>query len=529
MHPSLRPGLPRAAGSRAAQRLRSAAFGLLQHTRAALRLPTIPSALVSIPRTLVIAAALLATSPIARAQYPGHIDTSKPAKGSTLRAVAVLEWTGPPGKPSASRLIPITIFDGDHLHDGTLYLSQPAPLALQSGNEYELQLAGRPIGLYDLHSAGHSQLGDLDSWLGYGVWKPLPKPAPPAFNSSGLTVTGLNEDEPVLLRKHPKGSDADHSAATGNSASGKTAPGGTGPVDPDRPTLRRSSEGSSGQATQPAAASQPGGSGPGGTGPVDPDRPTLHHLPPAPTTPATGDGPLRETGLNSPDPNRPRLTYGKPKSLATASLELKGNPPQMQQMIAVSDPTASISHPWNYSWPSPFDQANARRALEAIARAALTPAPAPSPATKTSKSAPSAGHLVTPLTPPARLGKESFRSFELEYGAAPTMVFSASTPPADSTSLDANGQPIAAPPQRFVTLIAQPDLYGNPIVLQKTVTDAAHLDETPRLRLIDAVDALGNNRAELLFERIGDHERNFALYSVINGSMQRIFTTVPLP
>ena len=474
-------------------------------------------------------AVLFALTPAARAQYPGRIDTTQAKKGSTLRAVAVLEWTGTAGKPTASRLIPIAVFDGDRLHDGTLYLSQPEPLALESGTEYELQSSGKPVGVFDIFSAGHNQLGDLDSWLGYGAWNPLPKPAPPAFNSSGLTVTGLNEDEPVLLRKHPKGSDADHSAATGNSASGKTAPGGTGPVDPDRPTLRRSSEGSSGQATQPAAASQPGGSGPGGTGPVDPDRPTLHHLPPAPTTPATGDGPLRETGLNSPDPNRPRLTYGKPKSLATASLELKGNPPQMQQMIAVSDPTASISHPWNYSWPSPFDQANARRALEAIARAALTPAPAPSPATKTSKSAPSAGHLVTPLTPPARLGKESFRSFELEYGAAPTMVFSASTPPADSTSLDANGQPIAAPPQRFVTLIAQPDLYGNPIVLQKTVTDAAHLDETPRLRLIDAVDALGNNRAELLFERIGDHERNFALYSVINGSMQRIFTTVPLP
>ncbi len=464
------------------------------------------------------------------AQYPGRIDTTKPSKGSTLRAVAVLEWTGTPGKPSASRLIPVSVFDGDRLHDGTLYLSQPEPLALESGTEYELQSTGKPVGIFDIFSAGHNQLGDVDSWLGYGAWKPMPKPAPPAFNSSGLTVTGLNEDEPVLLRKHPKGAETASASATGNAAASKTATGGTGPVDPDRPTLRRSSQasGSSGQATQPAATSQPGGSGP-----VDPDRPTLHHLPPAPTTPATGDGPLRETGLNSPDPNRPRLTYGKPKNLAAAALELKGNPPQMQQIVAVSDPTASMPHPWTYSWPSSFDQANARRALEAIARAALTPkaAPAPTPAAKTAKSAHpnSTGHLVTPLTPPVRLGQESFRSFELEYGAAPTMVFSASTPPADSPTLDANGQPTAEPPQRFVTLVAQPDLYGNPIVLKKNVTDAAHLDETPRLRLVDAVDAMGNNRAELLFERIGDHRRTFALYSVINGSMQRIFTTVPLP
>ena len=97
------------------------------------------------------------------------------------------------------------------------------------------------------------------------------------------------------------------------------------------------------------------------------------------------------------------------------------------------------------------------------------------------------------------------------------------------TILDANGQPIPPPPERFVTLIAQPDLYGNPILLKRVVTDAAHLDETPRLRLIDAVDAMGDNRAELLFERIGDHQRSFALYSAIGGEIQRIFTTVSLP
>ncbi len=459
----------------------------------------------------LLAVAALIAAPTARAQYPGHINTTQPKKGSTLRAVAVLEWTGSPGKPSASRLIPITVYDGDRLHDGTLYLSQPQPLALQNGVEYELQSAGKPVGIFDLYSAGHNQVGEFNSWLGYGAWKPLPKPAPPTFNTSGLTVTGLNEDEPVLLRKHPKGSD---SSATAPSTSG-----GTGPVDPNRPTLRRRVDAA--DSTTPATQ-------PGGTGPVDPDRPTLHHLPPATTT--ASSCPSRETGPNLPDPNRPRLTYGKPKSLATADLELKGNPPRMQQMVAVSDPTTAMPHPWTYSWPSPFDEANARRALEAFARAALTPPARPAPATapkgKTRTSQP---HSLTPLAPPMRLANESFRSFELEYGAAPTMVFSASTPPPDAPTLDANGQPIPPPPERFVTLIAQPDLYGNPILLKRVVTDAAHLDETPRLRLIDAVDAMGDNRAELLFERIGDHQRSFALYSAIGGEIQRIFTTVSLP
>ncbi len=487
----------------------------------------------------LFAAALLAFPSAARAQYPGHIDTTKPAKGSTLRAIAVLEWTGPSGKPTASRLIPITVFDGDHLHDGTLYLSRPAPLALESGNEYELQTAGQPIGLYDLHSAGHNQLGGLDSWQGYGAWRPLPKPAPPGLNTSSLHITGLNEDEPVLLRKHPKGSDQ-NDARTSNQTgtkSGTATSGGSGPVDPNRPTLRRQTD--SAASANDSTATAPSATAPGGTGPVDPDRPTLHHLPPAAANSATttpGDQPLRETGLNSPDPNRPRLSYGKPKNLARAAEELQGAPPAMHQLVAVSDPAASAPHPWTYSWPSPFDQANARRALEAIARAALTPPTKPSPAkplrpgtaSRKSSTTPTA---VTPLTPPARLGHESFRSFELEYGAAPTMVFSASTPPPDETNSDASGQPNTqpTPPQRFVTVIAQPDLYGNPIVLKKIVTDSAHLDETPRPRLIDAVDAKGDNRAELLFELLGDHQRSFALYAVINGSVEPIFTTIPIP
>ena len=81
--------------------------------------------------------------------------------------------------------------------------------------------------------------------------------------------------------------------------------------------------------------------------------------------------------------------------------------------------------------------------------------------------------------------------FELTYGSGATMVLTAHT----------DGPPRS---QKFVTIIAQPDLYGNVRVLLKSVTDLAHLDETPRMRLVDAVDALADNRGELLFELRGD-------------------------
>ena len=128
--------------------------------------------------------------------------------------------------------------------------------------------------------------------------------------------------------------------------------------------------------------------------------------------------------------------------------------------------------------------------MEDLARGALglNPPPAPKP---TSKSA-AAGHRAKPATPlaPAPLLVEQFRVFQLAYDAGATLVLSAHT---DGTGAN----------EKFVTLIAQPDLYGGVAVLFKNVTDAASLDLTPRMRLIDAVDAEADNRGELLFELRG--------------------------
>ena len=119
-----------------------------------------------------------------------------------------------------------------------------------------------------------------------------------------------------------------------------------------------------------------------------------------------------------------------------------------------------------------------------------------------------------PLPPPAPapLIDEQFRVFELAYGSGATLVLTAHT--------DA---PRAQ--MKFVTLVAQPDLYGNALVLLKSVTDGAHLDETPRMRLVDAVDAMADNRGELLFELRGATQRQFALYRVLRGRAEKLFVS----
>lgn len=81
--------------------------------------------------------------------------------------------------------------------------------------------------------------------------------------------------------------------------------------------------------------------------------------------------------------------------------------------------------------------------------------------------------------------------------------------------------------EKFITLIAQPDLYGNVMVLFKHITDTDSLDDDPAMRLIDPVDAMADNRGELLFELRGATRREFALYRVVNGQVQKLFTSLP--
>ena len=179
---------------------------------------------------------------------------------------------------------------------------------------------------------------------------------------------------------------------------------------------------------------------------------------------------------------------------APVTPSLFGLPPEMHQEVAVSDLTDRPEHVWDYIWANPDDEAKMKAAMEDLARTALGLNPPPAPAkpaakTKTTSTAHKPAQLTLP-PPPAPLLDEQFRVFELAYGSGATMVLSAHT---EGTGAQ----------EKFVTLIAQPDLYGNVAVLIKNVTDAAHLDDTPRMRLVDAVDALADNRGELLFELRG--------------------------
>lgn len=422
----------------------------------------------------------------AYAQYPGQIKDSKDTP--KLRAVGVLEWTGDPGKPKTSRLVPITVYNGEALHDGGIYLARPHPMAVDNDVEYVLQKNGKPIGLYDIKKAGQEQ----GSWVGFGSWKPMPVPKPKVAKPIVDDGFDANDDKPVLHRRHES-----------DSESKAPAP----PPDPDRPTLHKEPSQSTGSGSQPAS---------------DPDRPTLHKPDSGSKQQDSGDGPVLHKGNPDKsdaegriqiDPNRPRLIPGKPTGNGPAVLpSLMGLPADMQQAVAVSDAKSHPEHLWSYKWANPADELKMKEQMEDIARTALGLKTAPASAPKHASAKSRARQKEVPPPEPPPLIDEQFRVFELAYGSGATMVLSAHT----------GGSPAQ---QKFVTLIAQPDLYGNVLVLLKNVTDGAHLDETPRMHLIDAVDAMADNRGELLFELRGATQRQFALYRVLRGSAEKIFVT----
>src|SRR3984885_86343 len=181
-------------------------------------------------------AMLLALAAPAYAQYPGHIENGK-KKAPTVRAIAVLEWTGDMGKPSASRIIPISVFDGEQYQPGGLYLAKPEPLALDPGTEYVLQDAGITKGIFDINTAQ-----DVDGyWFGYGAWKPMtspPKRVKPKQGRLTPQVVGGDDGHPHLVRKDGSGSQ-DSSSSGGSSPSSTNTSSNPPAGDPDRPTLRK--------------------------------------------------------------------------------------------------------------------------------------------------------------------------------------------------------------------------------------------------------------------------------------------------
>ncbi len=369
-----------------------------------------------------------------------------------------------------------------------------------------------------------------------------------------------NPDRPTMKRRD----------SSTNSSGASSA--GTPPDDPDRPTMKRTSpatdpsggtpsdagnggastsgSGNPGSASAPAAdaghpaRSQPGTASPdssesGSTAPApdpatDPDRPTLKRRTPEQARKArnanTGASATGYDSLND-DPSRPNLHHGKPTQALTETdlPKLTGLPQNLHQMVAVSDAVDRNTHSFTLAWEDAGQRAAILEKMQALARAQLAaygkpaagspsaattsaPRQSPKPSSSSHTRQPSHSAHKSAAQPLIQLEDEDLQAYLLSYGGDPTYIYSAHTAGAGAAL-------------RYVTIVAQSDTLGQFKPAIENVTDAARLDDKPRMRFIDAVDAEAGNRASLLFELRGQTARQFALYRVIAGHSDQIFLT----
>ena len=478
-----------------------------------------------------------------------------------VRAVGVYEWTGDRLKPTASRLIPVTLFVNGELQDAGVYLARPVPLAIDSGTVYEIDKAGVAEGTLDVKYASHLQAPDAaatydDGWFGYGTFAPPPPPKKVAALKESKTPVKLESskpdqesDRPTFVRRNASsptgGSDTKASSnPKADAKSGSSDSTTTAPRDPDRPHLTRKPDSSSpadSTGSEPPAAdpvsspaptagsadNAPKSASTGSTPANDPDRPTLKKRSPeeakkarkeAQESSATG----LATSLND-DPNRPTLHHGTgQQALTEADMpKLKGIPVDIHQAVAVSDAKTRPTHDFSRPWADDAERTTVLAKMQALARVQI----AAYNVTPASATAPSATKVPTRHTPNSKLRhsnskesasptlplhEEQLNGYTLSYGGAATYVYTAHTS-GDGASL------------RYVTIVAQRDTFGELKPAIQSVTDAAHLDRAPWMRLVDVVDADASNRASLLFELRGRSARQFGLYRVIAARSEQAF------
>jgi len=84
----------------------------------------------------------------------------------------------------------------------------------------------------------------------------------------------------------------------------------------------------------------------------------------------------------------------------------------------------------------------------------------------------------------------------------------------------------AVPEEYSITLVTRTDIYGDLRKLYSGVTDKFHLDVTPRLELIDAVDADGDGRGELLFRETTDAGKGYVIYRAGADKLFKMFDSL---
>jgi hypothetical protein len=514
-------------------------------TNASKRGPALPPFHKILYRELVLIAMLVALASIAalsaaQESTPEIVPLKKEQrtkKDLGPRALGLLRMT-PSGKAT---LIPVMIEINGKFYDASAYKADPVPMALESGTVYEGEKTGTALGLFTINSALHSLAANAEvPWLATGAWLAAGAEAPKIGMKAELVPKGIETtDAPPRLTK----------SVTASS-----------PAAPSTTSTTPSPAASSPPATPSAPAStSPPASAPSAPKPeekkddktTDQKKSTQNEATPASASASQSSGDTKDAAKD--DTNRPRLRrgkptgpmpdydvpgYGKPKSGkdsgASSVDDSAGKPPAnpvpmepVELVPAISDADGPDLHSFAYEWDKGAEDDRRKQMLD-LAKAQLLayidlrakgqipakPAPSHPTARKPASKAP------VPIFENVQM-----HTFDLWGSNQPVLVLSADAhlpPPASGDAVDLPSAPL----QYKIMLVTRTDIYGNLHKLYSGVTDRFHLDVSPQLDLIDAVDADGDGRGELLFHKTTDTGNGYVIYKATADTLWKMFDTV---
>jgi len=439
------------------------------------------------------------------------------------RALGLLQMTSQ-GKVT---LVPVAILINGKFYDATAYKATPIPWALESGTIYEGERTGKSIGLFTVNGALHSETPNTTvPWLGSGSWLPTGTEAPRTTRKAENVPVGIEgtDEGPPRLSKAPPAPTAPATPTSPPQASTPPPAASTPPTS----TPRASSVPQ--QPSTPAPASAPPAANPPAASPTSPSAPKAE--PPAaqstaPVVPPSDSGAgesnrpvLRRGRPTEPLPDDDVPGYSRPGAAKSASAKAAAalTPMGAVEIVpAISDAAGPEPHSFIYEWTNDEERDRIKQMLAMASDRLREYLATQARQTTTTKRA---------TMGKAREGKPSepvfenvkLRTFDLWGNNQPVLVLSAEAhfPPASGV----------APPSVMtydLTLGARTDIYSNLHKLYAGITDKYHLDVTPRLELIDAVDADGDGRGELMFRETSDLGSGYVIYRATADSLWKMF------
>jgi hypothetical protein len=222
--------------------------------------------------------------------------------------------------------------------------------------------------------------------------------------------------------------------------------------------------------------------------------------------------------------------YSKPGAPAASGkdgkvVETSAAKSEVQLIPAISDASVSIPRSFTFEWLKGEEGDRRKQMMDLAKQQVQSYVTARAKAQISAKPARSTAAQRTVKQPEPIFENVQMIAYDLWNSNQPVILLSAEAhlpPPAPGSP----HSDVDAEMKYSVLLIAYPDIYNNLHKLYYGVTDKFHLDVIPRLELIDAVDADGDGRGELLFRKTTDTGTGWVLYRATADRLWKAFDSL---